>query len=288
MSNETEAATVAELARKAMSYASIQEENMPALLVFPAGGIKSLEAYGNAPKRKRAQVTLHEAKSFIAYVKAQAEAGFTALFGSASETGGSFNAIIDYHSTGLSVDGVPASQSGARWGDHNVQFNLQMTPEWLTWIGADDEFMSQEMFCEFIEDNMTDITTPDGASMLEMAQLIQGTKGVTFKSGKKLKNGAIDFGYTEEISTTGGRRDASMQIPDKFTLSLVPFIGALGVEMEARLRFNISANGQLSFKYLLNRPQKIIETAFNATRDLIESETKLPVLLGNAQMKNPT
>ncbi len=291
MSELTEAEAVATLAKQSVAVQRMSvPEGMPDLLVFTSGTIKSLEAYGLKPSRKRAMVTLHEAKSFINYVKAHAIPAATALFGSANEAGGSFNAIIDYHHTDVPEDKdatlISRRDPMPSWGEHQVVFNLEMTPEWVRWCNRDEELMTQTQFCEFIEDNMLDIVEPAGADMLEIVQLIEGTKGVTFKSGKNLKNGAIDFTYSEEVNATA-RRDNTMQVPAKFTLELVPFVGALGVRIEARLRYQISASGQLSLKYLLNRPHHVIRDAFNATRDQIESETKIPVLLGSAQIKNP-
>lgn len=281
---ETETATAARLGIQSVAPIGYgTKEGSPYALVFHNGTIKNMEAYGDQPRRKRAQVDLYEAKSFIDYVKMFAIPYRTLISGNADEKGGAFAAIIDYHASNSEV----ATNNVAGWGEHVVRLNLVTTPEWKRWVAKNEQMMTQADFCEFIEDNMLDIVEPAGADMLEMAQLISGTKGVVFKSGKNLKNGAIDFAYTEEIAAAS-RRDGSMQIPSSFTLELTPFVGAMGVKITVRLRFHISSSGQLSFKYLLNRPEKVIENAFNATRDQIEAGTKLGVLLGGAQVRNPS
>lgn len=147
--------------------------------------------------------------------------------------------------------------------------------------------MTQEAFAEFLEDNLTDIVKPEAADLLEMAQLLTGTKGVTFKSGKNLKTGAIDFAYTEAIDA-GGRRDGDMKVPDHFVIGLCPFVGSAGVEVKARLRFRISDSGKLSFLYLLEQPHKIVERAFAAIRSDIEGATELPVHMGAGTVANPS
>ena len=79
-----------------------------------------------------------------------------------------------------------------------------------------------------------------------------------------------------------------MQVPDRFVLGICPFVGAYGVEMSARLRFRISDGGKLTFIYILDRPFKVIESAFASARARIEAETGLTVHLGSATVLNPT
>ncbi len=282
---ETEAATVAALARTAVAPLNLADVSSTGLLVFPDKTIRSLEAFAHMPKRKRAGVSLYEAKSFIDYIKAHKVSESTHLFGMANELGGSFTAVIDYHQKiGATTDQV--GQAG--WGDHRAVLNLCTTPEWKRWVESNGKAMTQEAFAEFLEDNVTDIINPDGATLIEIAQLLVGKKGATFRSGKNLKTGAIDFQYSEQIEAQAGRRDDTMQVPDRFTLGICPFVGAHGVEVSVRLRFRISDSGKLTFIYLLDRPHKIIEAAFNATRAEIETATELSVHLGTAQINNPT
>lgn len=283
-------------------------------LVTHSGAITPLvlpEKFLNHPKRKRARVELFEALSFIRYLNRHKIAGRSHVFGICTETAGVFNAILDYHdeetlapvaakpvetitSTGNAQE--PAGQSVivlegrphplANWGEHTVKLTLATTPEWTRWLQKNGQLIPQADFAEFIEENQLDIVEPDAGVILDVAQQLQGKKTVNFRSGKKLSNGQISFEYTEEIQVAGGngatsRTDGSMVVPDKFKLRLVPFIGALGVEIEARLRFRIGTDGKLSFAYLLNRPHLVIEQIFKGTRDEIEKETGLSVLMGS-------
>ena len=67
------------------------------VLIDRDGRVTSLEKFADSPRRKRAHVTFYEAKSFIAYVVAHLLPGRTLITGTATELGGHFAAIIDYH-----------------------------------------------------------------------------------------------------------------------------------------------------------------------------------------------
>lgn len=249
-------------------------------LVAPGGGITPLvlsERWLDAPRRKRAKVSLYEEVSFSDYVNRHKIEGSTHIFGRATESAAGFVAIIDYHGK---EQGKPA------FGEHCAELKLEMTPEWCRWIAKNGKFMSQQDFAEHIEDNLTDIIEPVPAELLEVAQGLQGMKNVQFKSGRNLRDGAIKLEYVEtiELSGTNNRRDATFQVPEKFKLQIVPFVGANGVEIEARLRFRIGNDGSLSFAYILNRPFKVIEDAFNVTREDIEKATGIKVMLGGGSI----
>jgi uncharacterized protein YfdQ (DUF2303 family) len=263
-------------------------------LLLPNGSLVAMEKHQSYPRRKRATVGLYEARSFIDYVNLHKHPGATAVFGKATELGGSFTAVLDYHGANLNVpqegekpgqfnEGIP------NWGDHKVTFTLETTPEWARWVANSNKLMPQEQFAEFIEENMADIVAPAAGDILDMAQGLVGRKGVQFKTGRNLKDGSIKLEYVENIDVQGtiSRRDDAFKVPDSFRLGIVPFVGSNGVEIDARLRFRIGTDAKLSFAYLLNRPYRLIEEAFNATRDDIERETGIKVMLGSATVHQP-
>jgi uncharacterized protein YfdQ (DUF2303 family) len=281
---------------------------------IPVDGVPSLVAYNgtitplklperflNNPRRKRANVSLYETRSFIDYVNRHKVASRTHLFGKATELGGSFTAILDYHdeqntppasvkaadeSASPLLVGGEAAPVLANWGEHVVTLSLETTPEWRRWIAYDKKLLPQETFLEFLEENQNDIIAPDQATVLETIQLLQGTKTVNFKGGKNLKNGAIALQYVETIEVRGqtSNQDQTSEVPDKLRLGIVPFIGANGIEIDARLRFRIGPDGKLSFAYVLNRPYQVIEDAFTVARDDIENGVGLKVLLGSGSI----
>lgn len=266
----TEAAAVAQICAEANAPAFVPPQG---LAVFPDGRVRNLDFEGlrDHPKRKRGLVCLSETSSFIEYVNAHSTPDETHIFGVASEAGGEFKAVIDFHGRG---DADP------NWGEHVCVLKLATTPEWQRWTARNGQQLTQEAFAEFLEDNMQDIVNPDAGTLLDVAQLLTGKKSVTFRSGKNLKNGAIALEYSETIESTGGRSNGDMQVPDKFTLMISPFIGVDPVALDARLRYRISDSGKLSFSFILNRPHKIVEAAFNTAREAIKKGTDLFVHLG--------
>jgi len=271
--------------------ALVKTANTPALNVDPFG----LAVFSNGtvinlakeelldhPKRKRANVRLIETSSFIDYVAAHQSAAATHVFGVATEDGGKFFAFIDWHER--SSTAPQGAEVHANWGEHTVQLELATSPEWRRWLAANGKLMTQEAFAEFLEDNLTDIVRPDAAFLIDVAQLLQGKKTAHFKSGKNLQNGAVQLEYSEAIETSGGRVNGDFQVPSEFFIGLCPFVGAAGVEMRARLRFRIAEGGKLHFAYILDRPYKIIETAFMLAREEIEQKLSLKVHLGNAMV----
>lgn len=277
----SDAASIIAIAREAERNKRPQEMLIGAhtYLVMPDGRLVSLEAYEEHPYKKRATLRLYELRSFIDYVKAHLDKAETHIFGEANEKGGHFRAVLDYH---------PRDSKLARGGHHVCTLALDVTPEWSRWIAMDKKLLTQQQFAEFIEENLADIVEPDGATILEMSQLLQGKKEVSFKAGRNLRDGSIALQYVEDIKLAGGgvnRKDDEMKLPDGFTLALVPFVGGDGVQVRARLRFRIGNNGEVSFAYVLDRPYKVIEAAFNAARDRIEAEIAMPVHLGTATIE---
>lgn len=257
------------------------------VIIDRQGKVESLERLATAPRRSRAGVKLYEVASFIGYVNRHKQPRHTAIFGRATEKEVAFTAIIDYHAPEAKMEemasgAVAVDAATAAWAEHRVTVELVLTPEWLRWLGKDRQLLAQGDFAEFIEENMADIVEPDGATMLEVAQGLQGRKDVAFKSGRNLRDGAITLEYSEQVLVggTANRRDDTFKVPEKFKLALVPFVGANGIEVWARLRYRIGTDGKLQFAYVLDRPFKVIEAAFLLAREEIEGETGLPVALG--------
>lgn len=278
----TEASAIAEIARS--TVAPTFYPNRKGVVVTNDGRVVILDNENSEPhpKRKRAEVTVYDVPSFIAYVKSHAVAGQTHLFGDASETEAECSATFDYHSVAQGGE-----HGTANWGNHTATLNLRVTPEWLRWLSNNNRLFTQVDFAEFIEDNLADILKPDAAEILDIAQFLVGKKTVTFKSGRNLSNGAVQLEYSEQIDATS-RKDDSMQVPSRIVLGLAPFVGAPVAQISARLRFRIGQNGLLSFQYVLDRPFKILEAGFNAAVAEIEKGTGLKVHRGHAAILPPS
>lgn len=230
------------------------------------------------------------------YLKRYKFEGRTIILGVASEAGGDFKAIVDYHDAERIPSGLPGADANdcktvegakANWGQHVVTLKLSPTPEWARWIGFNNKLIAQTEFAEFIEDNGADIVAPDAAALLDMASFLQGKRTVSFKSSRNLGNGSTELCYSEQIEETTGRRDEVTRFPTHMIVKLSPFVGSAAVEITARLRFRISDSGKLSFQYILDRPFKVIEAAFVAVCTQFETELGIPVMLGTGSVTQP-
>jgi uncharacterized protein YfdQ (DUF2303 family) len=114
--------------------------------------------------------------------------------------------------------------------------------------------------------------------MLELAKSFQATKGVTFRSDKRLDNGQVQVLYEETIEAKAGQR-GEMTVPPVFVLALQPFEGSDTYRVQARLRYRIS-DGTLTIGYVLDRPEDVIRAAFDDVLAEIETTTELTAYRG--------
>lgn len=275
MPDITEAQSIAELATNQIAPQRHDIDGVP-VLILKDGSTRSLEYLQSHPRRKRATAVFSDPKAFIAYLLAHKEPG-TLITGDVTETSGDFRAIIDYPHAG--------EQGTAKWGEHVVALQLKITPEWARWLEHNGKSKTQTDFAEFLEDNAPDVVKPSGAELLEVAMTLQAAKAVNFRSGVRLKDGRNQLTYVEEIDARAGST-GQLEIPERFTIAIAPFVGCERMGIEARLRYRIDA-GRLSFAYKLYQPHLVILQAWADARTAIEAETGLMIHRGSASVNNP-
>src|SRR5262249_26527721 len=117
-----------------------------------------LDAHRGRPRRTTGHVYLADTPSFLAYwgkfANEASEVYATLNTGNASVTG-----VIDAPDKDLSA-----------WGEHRVTFLPDVPPEWVRWLHADRQLLSQQAFAEHIEDSLPDIVEPNAATLLELVQ----------------------------------------------------------------------------------------------------------------------
>jgi uncharacterized protein YfdQ (DUF2303 family) len=233
--------------------------------------IKSLEHLQDRPTRIRATVAARDADSLIKYVLAFHD-GATMVF--ADESALTISAIIDYH------------HEEPSWADHVARLALTATPQWSEWIAADKKKMGQVAFAEFLEDHIQDIAEPAGAQILEIATTLEAKKSVSFSSSVRLSNGSRSFQFSEDVAGSAAR--GTLQIPEQFTLGLVPFDGAARYGLTTRLRYSLE-NSHLLLRIELVRPEDVVKSAFadirTAIADGLKAEGILVLAAAAPQMK---
>lgn len=263
--NNTQAAINA--GKQLLAPQEITVGKTPFLVTHKDANVKSLEENLDNPLHLKEKLNLHDAKSFIEYFNNFANED-SHIFVNMDHA--KFKAIIDYHS----------DTETPHHGHHTLEYTCPKTPEWSKWLRFDGEKMDQTDFALFIEDNLQEIVTPDGAVMLEIAASLQSKNNASFSSATRLDNGETQFAYKEDIESSAGV-NGQLAIPSKIELALQPFQGSDTYKVEARFRYRIR-NGALTMWYDIIRPHKILEDAVQDTFKAInEGKTKGHILMGD-------
>ncbi len=150
-------------------------------------------------------------------------------------------AILNYQRKGL-----------AGWADSYADFKTEHTIEWQAWKSMNRRPMTQEEFCDFLEDHRDDIAEPAGADVLQLVANFRQQRQVSYESAYSTTDGDIKLRYEED--STGTKREA--RIPAEITLELPVLDGAeeqTTYRIKARLRTRIKERA-LTFTYQLIRP----------------------------------
>jgi uncharacterized protein YfdQ (DUF2303 family) len=250
-----EAEVIAEVAREgvAETYPIDPEILHAALLPYPGARVEILDLEKHRARPTRARGTYRPAtvKALIDYVGAHYDEAATTVW--VDREGPAVRVILDDHA------GSPG------WRDHQAVLTLERTPEWQHWRRHDGTMLPQQQFAEHLEDGIREIVLPDAATMLEVAQSIQGTTGVEFKAGQRLQSGEVALQYVETTDARAGRK-GDLEIPAEFTLEVAPFYGEAAQPVNARLRYRI-AQGGVQLGYRLERPVEVELTALRGIAD---------------------
>lgn len=273
VSNIPEASAVASLVKQGLAPVlghTFTGQAAPVILWPRDQKIESLERLLGKPVRKRATIVVTDYQSFVAYLGVHKESG-TVIFAALTETGGKFVAVIDYHR---------GTETGeARFGDHVITLDMQHTPEWKRWAGADGVSMEQALFAQFLEDNIIDIQSPDGAGVLEVVKSLEASIGVTFKSSTRLENGDREILWAETTKP-------STVVPARLVLKMPVFVNGPEYPLDVALRYKPTPSGVV-FRIERVRPHKVIELALADARTAITTQSSLPVHSGTVTVLKP-
>lgn len=264
---------VADLAREATSKHQISTEVAATGLVVHVIRddeqirVVELEHTLGTPHAPRGTATLYDPDDFVDYVNRLAD-NHTTLWADPDKL--RVTAVFDDH----------AQAEDPGWRRHRATLTLRPDPEWQAWTGHDKKLGGQAWFAEFIEDHLTVIVDPDPATMLEIATSFQARRNATFERGTRLQSGDVQLRWVEQTQATAGTK-GHLEVPDRFTIKLAPYLGADPVDLVARLRYRIN-EGQLAIGYALHRPDLAHQDAFNQIRTLIDDGVSVPIHLGQA------
>ena len=164
------------------------------------------------------------------------------------------------------------------WGSVYADLQLVNSPEAQRWLAASGKYMAQQDFAEFCELNLESFSSPDAATILEIAQTFQAKSTVDFTSAVRLSSGAIKLKREEQINATAGER-ADISIPEKLTVALPLFKYGKAYAVKARLRYRI-VESAVMLSVLLVDPEMAIEHAFKEVMDEVSNLLEMPVFYG--------
>lgn len=270
MAEETEAQVIADTATAAAVPHELDAEALHSV-VLPHGAtlqVLELEKYRAAPWAKKGALTLFTASALGEYVNRHKD-DRTVLY--ADVEARSITAVLNDHAGASSSPG---------WADHRATLVLRHDPTWKRWTGNDGSYMAQEAFAEFIEEAYPDIVSPPAADMLELAQTLQATAKVEFRSQTLLANGQRQLRYEETVDAKAGQK-GQLEVPSDFEVALIPFEGCDPYRVTAHLRLRLN-EGNLRIGYVLQRPEDVIRSAFADILGTVESATDALALAGAA------
>lgn len=260
----TEAEAVAHLAYTAADAETLEPGTIYALTDADGDySVFTTDQYAPTPRRKTGSYTLTNVDHFIAYLEKHA-AEHTEMWGRPRT--GIVTAVINAH-------GGPGQAPG--WEDHTATLHLTKTHDWNDWANIDRTWLTQEDFAEHVEDHLDSFLAPTAADMLELAQHFKAHRYVEFESGKRTKSGATTLVYRETDKAKAGVK-GDLDIPDRINLQVAPYEGFATYKLNARFRYRIT-NGQLAMSVVLERPNDILDAAFEHVTAQISDETNQPI-----------
>lgn len=228
------------------------------------------------PDHPKALVKLRDGKSFARYFN-EHKVGRSNIYATLEPA--KFLAVFDDFDTRKGELGEIETNEQADWRQFRAEFVVPASREWKTWTGIDRKDLGQLAFAEFLQDNLPDVVTPDGTTLLEMCLNFEAIQGGKVVATQRLQDGSVNLQFQAE--NVGG---ASVKLPDVIQLSIPVFENEKPSELSARLRYRIKRDdGSITFKIELVRPHKVLEAAFRDTWARIEEGTGGQILLGTPE-----
>ncbi|WP_244807953.1 YfdQ family protein [Caballeronia zhejiangensis] len=247
-------------------------DGKPYVIVPEGFKTQTIDQVFESPARAAGTVKLRDAASFIEYFNRQKRP--ESLIYASLDPARILGVIDDHRAYGSLQD----EHDGANWRAYRVEFPVPASREWKTWTGKDRQAMSQLELAELIEDNLPDIVSPDGSTMLSVALNFEASKEGNFVSAARLQDGSTNFVWKEDVNATGNK----IAMPSQITLSIPVFENGAPYSIDARIKYRIK-DGMLKIWYELIRPHKVLEVAFRAIWTQIEEQTSTKILLGTPE-----
>lgn len=240
----------------------------------------------DAPRRLRGLAVHQELGSFIAHVNRFKDAD-SVIYADTEKV--KLTAVLNYHrGTLIAIDGEPEARAAEpRWSDHRSVYACPLSDQWNLWLAHHEKWMPQEVFGQFIEDNLTDLGNPtkhsldrempDPTRVLEVARTLVVNAKCSFKREINPSTGEGVLLWAKENEARG-----STKVPKAFLLGIPVFEGGELYRIEARLRYDVR-EGAARFCFSLYQPQTILRDAFAKVREEAQKSTRLVMFAGSPE-----
>jgi uncharacterized protein YfdQ (DUF2303 family) len=225
------------------------------------------------PLRKRGRFIVFDPASFNQFLKDNADAGDIAVYFDRNVKSPAVVAVLNAH-----------GKNGAGWGDLRCEIEFRRTPQWERWAAADGKMMPQVAFAEFIEDNIADIASPAGSTMLEVATQLDAKRTLQFRSGVRLQDGRIQFQHLEDLEAKVGAGEIA--VPEMFSLGIAPIFGMPSYQVPVRFRYRIEG-GKLTMGFRLQRTEDMMRQIIEDVIAKIERGANVSVMEGREPQQPP-
>lgn len=173
-------------------------------------------------------------------------------------------AVIDYHEP----------KGAAAITSHRAILDLPKAHQWSTWCGIEGAMMRQADFAKFIEENSEDISSPAGASLLEMVLDLEKSKHI--RVVRKMRTAGSDDGVS------GGQIEVNgTELPSVFNLAIPVYFGEAPVAVRAFTRDALSNDKIITIGFKLARTEMIRQAEFLRISTEIAEATGVPMIAGS-------
>jgi uncharacterized protein YfdQ (DUF2303 family) len=265
----TEAETIADLARKSATAATVKTSDGREFLISPDGAtvreVSDEHSLTITPPRYiRQGVTLQTQDSLVEYVN-RYKSDNTVLF--ANIDSNAILATIDYH-----------AKDKAAVVAHRATLTLPFSEEWGLWTRISGKLQSQLEFARFLEENGADVRAPDAAELLEACRDLQAHRKVNFTKAVRTSSENETFEYQDETKAT---TKAGIELPTKFKLGIPVYFGEPDTELFAFLRWAIDTDkGGLSLGIALHRAEHVRQAVFKQIVTDVANRTSCVAVFG--------
>jgi uncharacterized protein YfdQ (DUF2303 family) len=247
---------VIRVAQQAVEPTDLERGGLVAML-DGTGGMKvtDLEKFGKVPGSAHGTVTVYTVQSFADYFFKHATEN-SQIFVDAKWDAPRIVGVLNTH-----------GKDAPGWHDHVIALEFRKSPQFEAWLQHNDKLLPQTPFAEFIELNLRDIIPPPARKkgpqpneMLALAQDLDATREVQFKSSERLADGNRQFVISEETKAKAGKH-GDIKVPEQFFIG-IPLYECTdkAYEITAQFRWRIGDQG-LKLGYVLERLSDVVKLA---------------------------